>query len=207
MTEEINPDFSKGDGLVPAVVQNVADGVVLMLGYMNREAYERTRESGRVHFFSRSRKSLWMKGETSGNVLDVVSMRIDCDSDTLLVLARPQGPTCHTGTSSCFGDLSGWSPAFLMELEKLIALRKQGTGEKSYVSSLFQLGTKKIAQKVSEEAGEVVIEAVAGDKDLFSEEAADLLFHFLVLLADQGFSLQDIAAILEQRHQQRAAGA
>ena len=205
MTEEINPDFSKGDGLVPAVVQNVADGVVLMLGYMNREAFERTRESGKVHFFSRSRSSLWMKGETSGNVLDVVSMRIDCDNDTLLVVARPQGPTCHTGTSSCFGELSGWSPAFLSGLEKLIASRKQAGSEKSYVSSLFQSGTKKIAQKVSEEAGEVVIEAVAGDHELFKQEAADLLFHYLVLLADQGCSLSDIAAVLEGRHQQRAA--
>lgn len=205
MTCDLQPDFAKGEGLVPAIVQDVSSGVVLMLGYMNQESFKLTRETGKVHFFSRSRNELWMKGETSGNTLSVSTLHIDCDNDTILVLARPEGPTCHTGSVSCFGTLQGWAPSFLADLGSLIASRKTAGGEKSYVSSLLASGTKKVAQKVVEEAGEVTIEAVAGDRALFREEAADLLFHYLILLTDQGFSLGDIVETLEQRHQKRTA--
>lgn len=202
--QQIEPDFSKGNGLVPAVVQDAVNGTVLMLGFMNQEAFSRTRETNKVHFFSRSRDRLWMKGETSGNVLHLRSMRIDCDNDTLLIEAHPEGPTCHTGARTCFGESDGWAPQFLAQLEQVIVSRRRAGAEKSYVSSLFESGTKKIAQKVVEEAGEVAIEAVSGNRELFKEEAADLLFHYLVLLVDQGYSLGEIVSVLEKRHQKRA---
>ena len=199
----IKPDFFKGDGLVPAIIQDVRSGRVLMLGYMNQEALEKTIESGKVHFFSRSKNRLWMKGESSGNILTFVTVSLDCDSDALLVQADPVGPTCHTGSASCFGESKDSGFSFLADLERLIAARKEKGDEKSYVASLFHAGSKKIAQKVVEEAGEVALEAVGQNSELFKEEAADLLFHYLVLLADKGVSLGDIATVLAARHTQR----
>lgn len=199
----IKPDFSKSDGLIPAIIQDASSGRVLMLGYMNQEALDKTIESGKVHFFSRSKNRLWMKGETSGNILKFVTVALDCDADALLVRAEPVGPTCHTGSASCFGDSKDSGFSFLADLERLITARKEKGGEKSYVASLFHAGSKKIAQKVVEEAGEVALEAVGQSSELFKEEAADLLFHYLILLADKGVSLGDIAAVLAARHTQR----
>jgi len=195
----MNIDFSKyADGLVPAIVQDVSTGSVLMLGFMNSEALDVTESSGRVTFFSRSKQRLWTKGETSGNFLEVVSITPDCDNDTLLIQAHPAGPVCHTGTDTCFGD-NKTSLSFLIELESVIASRAAAPVEGSYVSKLFSKGLNKIAQKVGEEAVETVIAAKDDDIDAFNNEAADLLFHLLVLMRAKGIGLGDITSVLKDR--------
>lgn len=196
-------DFEKGSGLIPVVIQDATTGSVLMLGYMNSEALEETQKTGKVHFFSRSKNRLWMKGESSGNILEFVSVSVDCDGDSLLVQARPQGPTCHNGTRSCFEAAPENAHHFLKTLEQIVVSRKGAQAETSYVAALFNEGTKKIAQKVIEEAGEVALEAMARNHELFLGEAADLLFHYLVLLADYDTSVEDILTVLKQRHQER----
>lgn len=198
-------DFTKGNGLVPAIVQDADSRKVLMLGYLDQEALEATQASGRVTFFSRSKNRHWTKGETSGNYLNVVDIRVDCDRDTLLILARPDGPVCHTGTDTCWGDVNSDGPLFLEYLEGVIAQRRtlaqapSGPG-KSYVASLFASGIPKVAQKVGEEAVETVIEAMADNDQRFLEESADLLFHYLVLLQAKGFALEDVLEVLRGRH-------
>lgn len=193
-------DFEKENGLVPAIVQDAASGKVLMLGYMNQEAYNKTIEEMVVTFFSRSKQRLWTKGETSGNKLQVVEIKSDCDSDALLIKAIPKGPTCHTGADTCWGETNEDSLAFLRKLEMVIAERKSGNDESSYTASLFQKGINKIAQKVGEEAVEVVIEAKDSNDELFLSESADLLFHYLILLQAKGFTLSDVTAVLASRH-------
>ena len=196
----MNIDFAKyADGLVPAIVQDAASGAVLMLGFMNAEAIEKTSATGRVTFYSRTKQRLWTKGETSGNYLELVSMTPDCDNDTLLIKARPVGPVCHRGTDTCFGNNAEASIAFLTELESVIASRGSDPVEDSYVSRLFDKGLNKIAQKVGEEAVETVIAAKDDDVEAFKSEAADLLFHYLVLLRAKGVGLSDIVAILKER--------
>lgn len=190
-------DFEKGGGLVPVVIQHADSLHVLMLGYMNAEALEQTRREGKVTFFSRSKNRLWTKGETSGNFLWVSEIREDCDSDALLVKVRPEGPVCHTGAASCFREES--PKGFLYELEQTIAQRIDSGAEGSYTSRLVQRGINKVAQKVGEEAVELVIEAKDNDPDLFKGEAADLLYHLLILLKAKGFSLEDIEAVLLAR--------
>lgn len=194
-------DFNKNkDGLLPAIVQDAVTRNVLMLGYMNEEAYRKTLETKRVTFFSRSKQRLWTKGEESGNFLELVSIKADCDEDTFLVFANPKGPICHKGTDTCWGDRNEASYGFLSHLEETIALRKAaGDQETSYVASLFQKGINKIAQKVGEEAVEVVIEAKDNNQQLFLDESADLLFHYLILLQAKGFSLNDVAEVLRRR--------
>jgi len=193
-------DFNKSpDGLVPAIVQDQLTSRVLMLGYMNEEALAKTMESGQVTFYSRSKKRLWTKGEESGNFLILRSVAVDCDNDTLLVKAEPVGPVCHTGADTCWNE-KNHADDFLVYLEDIIRLRKEGSDEKSYVRQLFQKGINKIAQKVGEEAVELVIEAKDNDDDKFVNEAADLMFHYLVLLNSKGFKLQDVKNILKQRH-------
>jgi phosphoribosyl-AMP cyclohydrolase / phosphoribosyl-ATP pyrophosphohydrolase len=197
----MTPDFDKYlDGLVPAIVQDVRTKTVLMLGFMNAEAFEKTRTSGQVTFFSRSRQRLWTKGETSGNYLIMKQMVLDCDNDTLLIIAQPQGPTCHTGAATCFGDAN--LPAhFLDQLDAIVASRKAAPALDSYTAKLLAKGINKVAQKVGEEAVELVIEAKDNNADLFLGEAADLLFHYLVLLHAKNFTLADVVAVLQQRHQ------
>ena len=190
-------DFS--NGLVPAIVQDVNTHKVLMLGYMNQEALDKTMELGRVTFFSRSKNRLWTKGEESGHFLELRSMAVDCDKDTLLIKAVPHGPTCHTGADTCWGE-TNHSEDFLVYLEEIINLRKKSSDEKSYVRSLFQKGINKIAQKVGEEAVELVIEAKDDNKDLFLNEAADLLFHYLILINSKGHTLKDVINVLQDRH-------
>ncbi|MEQ1763991.1 MAG: bifunctional phosphoribosyl-AMP cyclohydrolase/phosphoribosyl-ATP diphosphatase HisIE [Pyrinomonadaceae bacterium] len=192
-------EFEKySDGLVPAIIQDAEAGNVLMLGFMNAEAIEQTEATGRVTFFSRSKQRLWTKGETSGNFLEVVSITPDCDNDTLLIKARPTGPVCHTGAETCFGE-SDRSLSFLTELESVIASRSTEPIEGSYVSKLFAKGLNKIAQKVGEEAVETVIAAKDDDIDAFKSEAADLLFHLLVLLRAKGVGFGDIVSVLKDR--------
>ncbi len=192
-------NFSKSpDGLVPVVIQDQDTSNVLMLGYMNQEALNRTRESGRVTFFSRNKNRLWVKGETSGHFLNVVSITADCDEDTLLIRVNPLGPVCHTGTGTCFGETN--KGHFLFELEKLIKARQQQPQEGSYTSQLFQKGINKIAQKVGEEAVELVIEAKDNHTALFLNEAADLLYHYLVLLAAKGHALHEVTDVLRDRN-------
>lgn len=184
--------------LIPTIIQHAETNQVLMLGYMNDESMERTKKEGKVTFYSRSKQRLWTKGETSGNFLNVVSIAIDCDKDTYLIKVLPVGPTCHTGAYTCFGEKE---PAgFLHELQGVIQSRKNNPDEKSYTTSLFKKGTKKIAQKVGEEATEVILEAMDNKKDLLIEESSDLLYHFLVLLADQDLTLKDVEAKLMERH-------
>ncbi|MDR3678499.1 MAG: bifunctional phosphoribosyl-AMP cyclohydrolase/phosphoribosyl-ATP diphosphatase HisIE [Flavipsychrobacter sp.] len=196
----MKPDFSKSaDGLIPAIIQDVTTNKVLMLGYMNEEAYNQTQSTGNVTFYSRSRNCIWVKGETSGNYLALDSILQDCDNDSLLVKATPAGPTCHTGADTCFDETND-SPLFLLQLERVIAERKANPSEKSYTSSLFQKGINKVAQKVGEEAVELVIEAKDNNDDLFKNEAADLLFHYLILLQAKGFKLDDIDKVLRERH-------
>lgn len=190
-------DFEKGGGLVPVVIQHADSLHVLMLGYMNAEALEQTRREGKVTFFSRSKNRLWTKGETSGNFLWVSEICEDCDSDALLVKVRPEGPVCHTGAASCFREES--PKGFLYELEQTIAQRIDSGAEDSYTSRLVQRGINKVAQKVGEEAVELVIEAKDNDPGLFKGEAADLLYHLLILLKAKGFSLEDIEAVLRAR--------
>jgi phosphoribosyl-ATP pyrophosphohydrolase/phosphoribosyl-AMP cyclohydrolase len=191
-------DFEKTGGLVPVIVQDVRTKNVLMLGYMNAEALAATRESGQVTFYSRTKQRLWTKGETSGHYLLVEDIQLDCDRDTLLVLARPQGPTCHTGTDTCFGTTN--SPDFLHYLEGVIQARRDNPSDSSYTSSLFRKGINKVAQKVGEEAVELVIEAKDDSEELFLNEAADLMYHYLVLLAAKGYELDDVIKVLRGRH-------
>jgi len=195
-------DFNKSsDGLVPAIIQDAKTKNVLMLGYMNQEAYDKTNEIGLVTFYSRSKSRLWTKGEESGNVLSLVDIKIDCDNDTLLVSVHPKGPTCHTGTDTCWHEQNVQSYGFLSTLEDVITSRVENVeGQKSYVASLFAKGINKVAQKVGEEAVEVVIEAKDNNDDLFLEESADLLFHYLILLQAKGFRLEHVINILEGRH-------
>lgn len=193
----MNLKFEKyADGLVPAIVQDAKTRTVLMLGYMNREAFEATTRTGNVTFFSRSRQALWVKGETSGNYLKLVSVIEDCDSDAVLVLANPTGPTCHSGATTCFGEMEMDT---LAHLESVIADRRTNPTEGSYVSKLFAKGINKIAQKVGEEAVEVVIAAKDNDIEDFKNEAADLLFHYLILLNAKGVSLGDVVEVLKKR--------
>lgn len=193
-------DFQKGDGLVPAVVQDYLSGKVLMLGYMNEEAVNKTKASGKVTFYSRSKQRLWTKGETSGNYMDFVSMAVDCDGDTLLVKAIPDGPACHTGADTCFNEDNTTTTNFLDHLEAIIADRIKNPNEKSYTAALMAKGINKVAQKVGEEAVELVIEAKDNDKELFLNEAADLLFHYMVLLQAKGYKLEDVIKVLMKRH-------
>lgn len=197
-------DYAKGSGLIPAIVQDADTRSVLMLGYMNEAAVEATKASGNVTFFSRSKQRLWTKGETSENFLEFVGMEVDCDGDTLLILARPKGPTCHLGTATCWNDENQKGILFLEELQGLIQSRKKiaesDADSNSYVVSLFRKGIPKIAQKVGEEAVETVIEAMDHNDTLFLNESADLLFHQMVLLSAKGFSLQDVVSVLASRH-------
>ena len=195
-------DFDKNnDGLVPAIVQDFLTRQVLMLGYMNKEAYEKTVETGKVTFFSRTKNRLWTKGEESGNFLNLISVKNDCDNDSLLIKVKPQGPTCHKGSDTCWDESNEQFFGFLSELENVIKSRRiNANSEKSYVASLFEKGINKIAQKVGEEAVEIVIEAKDDNDDLFLNEGADLLFHYLILLQAKGFTLKDIVKVLEGRH-------
>ncbi|XWW48327.1 bifunctional phosphoribosyl-AMP cyclohydrolase/phosphoribosyl-ATP diphosphatase HisIE [Fibrella sp. USSR17] len=199
MNMTINFDKSP-DGLVPAIIQDVATGKVLMLGYMNEEAYRKTEAEGIVTFFSRSKQRLWTKGETSSNFLHVKQMLVDCDGDTLLIKASPDGPTCHTGADTCFEEVNTGKGQFLNYLQGIIHERRVNPSDASYTASLFKKGVNKIAQKVGEEAVELVIEAKDDNDDLFRGEAADLMFHFLVLLEQKNMNLDDIIAVLQQRH-------
>jgi len=193
-------DFLKyADGLVPAIIQDDITGKVLMLGFMNEAALEKTQELQKVTFFSRTKKRLWTKGEESGHFLFLKDIKADCDSDTLLIKATPDGPVCHTGADTCWGE-ENMADNFLLQLEQIIADRKNNPSEKSYTSSLFAKGINKIAQKVGEEAVEIVIEAKDDNKDLFLGEAADLLFHYLILLQAKGFRLTDVEQVLKQRN-------
>jgi phosphoribosyl-ATP pyrophosphohydrolase/phosphoribosyl-AMP cyclohydrolase len=193
-------DFSKDNGLVPAIVQDAETKNVLMLGYMNQEAYDKTTETGKVTFFSRSKNRLWTKGEESGNFLSLVSISNDCDKDTLLVKVTPAGPTCHTGTDTCWKEENTPSYGFFSELEAVIQERVENKDvQKSYVASLFAKGINKVAQKVGEEAVETVIEAMDNNDELFLYESADLLFHYLMLLQAKGFTLSDIEKELKGR--------
>ncbi len=199
----MKPDFEKGNGLIPAIVQDARSRKVLMLGYMNEAALEATRESGKVTFYSRSKERLWTKGETSGNYLLLQNIEVDCDGDTLLVSAIPEGPTCHTGTDTCFGESNDDLHWFIEHLEGIVRDRKNNPSDKSYTSSLFQKGINKVAQKVGEEAVELVIESKDDNEELFVNEAADLLFHYLVLLEAKDIPLQNVLAVLHQRHSSR----
>lgn len=193
-------NFAKGDGLVPAIIQDADTKKVLMLGYMNEAALEKTRADGRVTFFSRSKNRLWTKGETSGNFLNLVDIKVDCDQDTLLIRVHPVGPACHTGSDTCFNETNRADHNFMDYLEKVILDRKENPSEKSYTTSLFQKGINKIAQKVGEEAVELVIEAKDDNKDLFLNEAADLTYHLLVLLAQKGYGWEEVLDVLRKRH-------
>ena len=199
----MKPDFNKGNGLLPAVIQDATTGKVLMLGYMNEEALEKTRKEGKVTFWSRSKERLWTKGETSNNFLQVEEIMIDCDKDTILVKAKPEGPTCHTGADTCFNESNSSRTGFIDQLRQIIKDRKENPSDKSYTASLFSKGINKVAQKVGEEAVELVIEAKDDNKDLFMGEAADLLFHYLVLLEAKGYSLDEVIGVLEERHKKK----
>ncbi len=194
----MNPDFSKTNGLIPVVVQDSSSLQVLMLGYMNEEAFTKTLSEKKVTFFSRSKNRLWTKGETSGNFLWVNQVHLDCDNDSLLIMAKADGPTCHTGSMSCFNTLPPRS--FLYELEQTIHMRIDENVETSYTNKLYKKGINKVAQKVGEEAVELVIEAKDNNSDLFKNEAADLLYHFLILLKAKGFYLEEIEDVLKQRN-------
>jgi phosphoribosyl-ATP pyrophosphohydrolase/phosphoribosyl-AMP cyclohydrolase len=205
----MNIDFNKNtDGLVPAIIQDAETNNVLMLGYMNQEAFEKTQATGKVTFFSRSKGRLWTKGESSGNFLNLVDMKVDCDQDTLLIRVNPVGPTCHTGTDTCWHEENTQSYGFISKLENTIAERvaiskiapdERPEGTKSYVVSLFDKGINKVAQKVGEEAVEVVIEAKDDNDELFLNESADLLFHYLMLLQAKGYKLNDVVDVLKGR--------
>jgi len=194
-------DFQKCGGLVPAVIQDAQTKVVLMLGYMNEEALQKTQESGLVTFYSRSRKCLWTKGETSGNYLHLVDIKVDCDNDTLLIQANPDGPTCHTGTDTCWGEENKPNPLlFLSELNDFIEKRYKEMPEGSYTTSLFKDGLNRMAQKVGEEALELVIEATNGTNDRLIYEGSDMLYHLIVLLTSKGLRIEDMAKELMERH-------
>jgi phosphoribosyl-ATP pyrophosphohydrolase/phosphoribosyl-AMP cyclohydrolase len=197
----MNIDFSKSaNGLIPAIIQDSETKNVLMLGYMNDEAYKKTIETQKVTFYSRSKERLWTKGEESGNFLNLVSIKNDCDNDTLLIQVKPEGPTCHKGTDTCWAEENKVNYGFISDLEATIKVRRENAdAEKSYVASLFKLGMNKIAQKVGEEAVEVVIEAKDDNDDLFLGESADLLFHYLILLQAKGFQINDVVEVLKSR--------
>ncbi|EHY8550115.1 bifunctional phosphoribosyl-AMP cyclohydrolase/phosphoribosyl-ATP diphosphatase HisIE [Vibrio parahaemolyticus] len=200
LSERIN--WEKVDGLVPAIVQDFQSSQVLMMGYMNQDALAKTGETGQVTFFSRTKERLWTKGETSGNVLQLVNISLDCDNDTLLVRVNPIGPTCHTGTTTCWdGDAQEESQmVWLHQLEQLLAARKSADPDYSYTASLYARGTKRISQKVGEEGVEVALAATSGDKAELVCESADLIYHLLVLLQDQGLSMNDVVNKLKERH-------
>lgn len=198
------PNFSKCEGLLPAVVQDARTGAVLMLGYMNEQSYHVTQEKGLVTFFSRSRNELWTKGETSGNYLKLVELCVDCDQDAILVSAIPMGPTCHEGTESCFSELAPTPLSVLARLQETIKERRSSQGDTSYTASLFEAGIDKIAQKVGEEAIEVVIEGKNNNADRLLNESADLLFHLMVLLEAKGVALEEVCRVLEQRAVKKA---
>ena len=195
-----NLAWEKMDGLLPAIVQDAVSGKVLMQGFMNQEALAKTLEDGKVTFFSRSKQRLWMKGESSGHTLELVSVAADCDSDSLLVLAKPNGPTCHTGTESCWSDDNASDFTFLADLERLLAARKAADPDSSYTASLYNKGIKRIAQKVGEEGVETALAATVQDTDELKNEAADLLYHLTVLLQASDCSLSDVIAVLKARH-------
>jgi len=198
----MNINFTKyADGLVPAIVQDEQTKTVLMLGFMNQAAVDATIKEGKVTFFSRTKNRLWTKGEESGNFLAFIEMQVDCDNDTLLIQANPLGPVCHTGSDTCWGeDNTQTSIDFLFQLEQIIAERKTTAPDSSYVASLFAKGINKIAQKLGEEAVELVIESKDNNNKLFLEESADLLFHYLILLKAKGFKMEDVVKVLELRH-------
>ncbi len=194
-------DFEKMGGLVPAIIQDAVTKNVLMLGFMNEEAYRKTMETGKVTFWSRSRNTLWTKGETSGHFLDLVSIQNDCDNDTLLVKVHPNGPTCHTGTDTCWGEENKLNPVlFLSELQDFIDKRHEEMPEDSYTTSLFRKGVNKMAQKVGEEAVETIIEATNGNDEKLVYEGSDLLYHLIVLLTSKGLRIEDLASELAKRH-------
>lgn len=199
----IDIDFAKSGGLVPAIIQDVETDKVLMLGYMNEESYRKTLESGKVTFWSRSRNTLWTKGETSGNYLYLDSILVDCDHDTLLIKAHPVGPVCHTGTDTCWGEENLSSPLlFLRSLQEVVNQRYKDMPEGSYTTTLFQSGTARMAQKVGEEAVETVIEAMSGNDDRMLYEASDMIYHLIVLLTSKGLSIEDVARELKERHKE-----
>ena len=199
--ENTQLDFSKLNGLIPAIIQDNTTNVVLMLGFMNEEALAKTEETGQVTFFSRSKNRLWTKGEESGNFLNVVSIASDCDNDTLLIKVNPVGPVCHTGDDTCWGETNEESDIqFLEYLQDFIDQRKEEMPEGSYTTSLFQKGTRKITQKVGEEAVETIIGAMANDDENFLYEGADLLYHLIVLLTHKGYRIEDLARELRKRH-------
>lgn len=198
----MNINFEKQNGLVPAIIQDSVTLNVLMLGYMNEEAYKKTVSTKKVTFYSRSRKCLWTKGETSGNYLELVSIKTDCDNDTLLIRAIPHGPTCHTGTDTCWGEYNKKNPVlFLTELQDFINKRHEEMPENSYTTSLFKDGTERMAQKVGEEALEAVIEAVKGDNKRLIYESSDMLYHLIVLLTSKGLRIEQVISELAERHQ------
>ena len=198
----MNINFEKQNGLVPAIIQDNVTLKVLMLGYMNEEAYKKTVSTKKVTFYSRSRKCLWTKGETSGNYLELVSIKTDCDNDTLLIRAIPHGPTCHTGTDTCWGEDNKKNPVlFLTELQDFINKRHEEMPENSYTTSLFKDGTERMAQKVGEEALEAVIEAVKGDNKRLIYESSDMLYHLIVLLTSKGLRIEQVISELAERHQ------
>ncbi|MBM6946143.1 bifunctional phosphoribosyl-AMP cyclohydrolase/phosphoribosyl-ATP diphosphatase HisIE [Bacteroides gallinaceum] len=196
----MQPDFDKMDGLVPAIIQDSYTQKVLMLGFMNKEAYEKTLTTGKVTFYSRTKQRLWTKGETSGNFLEVVSIKSDCDNDTLLIQAHPTGPVCHTGTDTCWGEKNEQDIMFLKELQDFIDKRHKEMPEHSYTTSLFRSGVNKMAQKVGEEAVETIIEACNGTDERLIYEGADLLYHLIVLLTSKGYRIEDLARELKERH-------
>lgn len=193
-------DFEKMNGLIPAIIQDNYTQKVLMLGFMNKEAYEKTMETGKVTFFSRTKNRLWTKGEESGNFLHVVSVKADCDNDTLLIMVHPEGPICHKGTDTCWGDKNEQDIMFLKELQDFIDRRRQEMPEKSYTTSLFNSGVNKMAQKVGEEAVETILEACNGTDERLIYEGADLLYHLIVLLTYKGYRIEDLARELKERH-------
>ncbi len=195
----MKPDFKKSpDGLLPAIVQDSETNKILMLGYMNKESYKKTKKSGKVTFFSRSRKRLWEKGETSGNSLIVKKMLLDCDGDTFLIKAKPKGKVCHTGNDTCFNEKNR-SENFLLELERIVQSRKRNPKKSSHTSALFARGLNKISQKVGEEAVEFIIEAIDNNDELLKSEASDLLYHFIVLLVAKDIPLNDVLEVLKKR--------
>ena len=201
MINQMTLDFNKMGGLIPAIIQDIDNQKVLMLGYMNEEAYQKTLDTGIVTFFSRTRQTLWTKGETSGNFLHLVSIKADCDQDTLLIQVHPDGPVCHTGTDTCWGEENKQDILFLKDLQDFIDKRHQEMPEGSYTTSLFQSGINKIAQKVGEEAVETIIEACNGTDERLIYEGSDLLYHLIVLLTSKGYRIEDLANELRERHQ------
>lgn len=200
MNKNMELDFNKMNGLIPAIIQDNDTQKVLMLGFMNSEAYEKTLETGKVTFYSRTKQRLWTKGEESGNFLHVVSIKADCDNDTLLIEVHPEGPVCHKGTDTCWGEKNEQDVMFLKELQDFIDKRHEEMPEKSYTTSLFKSGVNKMAQKVGEEAVETVIEACNGTDERLIYEGADLLYHLIVLLTSKGYRIEDLARELKERH-------